>query len=563
MDFYLWYNLDMGKKINVEKLIKEATHHNFVFNEETEQVEDNLAELLNSTDEDTFYYVGINQFVVSYFFEHPDTEWDISAIFQLGFPYLYPAAGVLDTENNTVIKFPDTHPGLKVCDYLNDKTWSLFVFTKKSPEKTIIGFLNTNDSKLAYSVNDRVDKLTFYVSEERQLGIPSYNQAFNLSTGKNTNAYVDYFKAIQKIIEKGFVIERKIEFETYRDIDYEFIEIPSNCLTRDYLLVLYRYKTSVTELFGYPNDEERIVYLRDEVKFIEDFSDIKKGDIIVGYVSINKSERKFKVQVSIAEKDGSKAKCQYVLRPKTLSSYYILSYFQSDFLKELVLTTYSPEEDDIFETMEKHKDAEDELDFYRTAYYFNRMHNNDDDWDDLDIHNMPIIVNHSIDTAYFEKKYQWEKQQKLSIQRKIEKGKQALLYNSNAKEIILRDMKELKECFHRGTYKAAIIMAGSILEAFLIDWLSEINDTNYFEKDYLVFDSYRQRYRRADLKDYISVIADLKKPNWFEAAAKATEIRKKRNLVHAKLYINDNDISRETCTEVINFLEAVINTRWQ
>lgn len=553
----------MGKKINVEKLIKEATHHKFIFNEETEQVEDNLAELLDNTFEDTLYYVGINQFVLSYFFEHHDTEWDISAVFQLGFPYLYPAAGVLDTENNTVIKYPETHPGLKVCDYLNTKTWSLFVFTKKSPDKTVIGFLNTNDSKLAYSVDDRVDKLTFCVSEESQLGMPSYNQAFNLSTGKNTNAYVDYFKAIQKIIEKGFVIERKKEFENYSDVDYDFVEIPSDSLMGDYLLAIYRYKPSVIDLFGYPNNEERIVPLQDAVDFIENFHDIKKGDVLVNYYSINTSERKFNVYISIAEKDGSKAKCQYVLRPKSLSPYYILSYLQSDFLKEFILATNIFEGENVFETMEKHKDTEDELEFYRTAYYFKCTHNNDDDWDDVDFHNIPIIVNHSVDTAYFEKKYQWEKQQKLSIQRKLEKGKQVLLYDSNAKEIILRDMKELKECFSRGSYKAAIIMAGSILEAFLIDWLSEINDTNYFEEDYLVFDSYRQRYRRADLKDYISVIAELKKPNWFEAAKKATEIRKKRNLVHAKLYINDNDISRETCTEVINFLEAVINTRWQ
>ena len=79
----------------------------------------------------------------------------------------------------------------------------------------------------------------------------------------------------------------------------------------------------------------------------------------------------------------------------------------------------------------------------------------------------------------------------------------------------------------------------------------------------MVFDKYRNKYRRADLKDYISSIAELKKPNWFDAASKATEIRKKRNLVHAKLYINDADISRETCTEVINYLEYVINTRWK
>ena len=35
-----------------------------------------------------------------------------------------------------------------------------------------------------------------------------------------------------------------------------------------------------------------------------------------------------------------------------------------------------------------------------------------------------------------------------------------------------------------GKRKAAIILAGSILEAVLIDWLSEIKGINYFEKEY-------------------------------------------------------------------------------
>ena len=35
-----------------------------------------------------------------------------------------------------------------------------------------------------------------------------------------------------------------------------------------------------------------------------------------------------------------------------------------------------------------------------------------------------------------------------------------------------------------GNRKAAIILAGSILEAVLIDWLSEIKGINYFEKEY-------------------------------------------------------------------------------
>lgn len=36
------------------------------------------------------------------------------------------------------------------------------------------------------------------------------------------------------------------------------------------------------------------------------------------------------------------------------------------------------------------------------------------------------------------------------------------------------DIRELNTCFSHGAYKAAIILAGSILEAVLIDWISEI-----------------------------------------------------------------------------------------
>ena len=562
MDYFLWYNFDMGKKINVERLIKEATHHKFVFNEETEQVEDNLAELLDETTDDTFYYVGISDFVISYFKTYLDTEWNIRAIFQIGFPYSYPASGIID-ENNIPRRVPVTHPGYKIREYLKDKVWNLFVFTKKKFDKTIIGFNNYNSCKLAYKPDDSSDTFVFFVSDENEFGKPVYDRSFSFVTGRLISRYVDYYKTIQKILEKGYLIERRIDFETFRDIDFEFVEVPSDSLYIEYLNFLYRYKESVTNLFGYPTDEEVIKPLSNEVDFINHIKEIKTGDILLNYFSLNRSEKKYAIRSSIAEKDQSKAKCECIMRSKDLSPFYILSYLQSDFLKEFVLTSYKPVYEDFEKTIDEHKESGDELEFFRSQYFFNLHHDNDEDWEDLDIHNIPIIVNHSVDTNYFEKKYQWEKQQKLTIQRKLEKQSKTLMYNTNAKDIILRDMKELKECFHRGTYKAAIIMAGSILEAFLIDWLSEINDTNYFEEDYLVFDSYRQRYRRADLKDYISVIAELKKPNWFDAAAKATEIRKKRNLVHAKLYINDNDISRETCTEVINFLEAVINTRWQ
>lgn len=553
----------MAKKLNIEKLLKEAVHHEFSYNEETQQVDDNLAELLQKTTEDTFYYIGISDFVIAYFQNHRETDWDIHGIFQIGFPYSFPASGILNEENYTLTRVPDSHPGLKIRECLRNQIWNLFVFTKKKYEKTFIGFNNCNDSKLAYKLDDSGETYVFCVTNENQLGKPIYNSSFSLVTGKSLSPYVNYYKLIQKTLEKDSIVERRIDFETFRDIDFEFVEIPSNSLYIHYLNYLYRYKQSVIDLFGYPNGEEEFTYLSNEVDFIENRENIKAGDILLNYFTLNINERKYKIRVSIAETDKSKAKCECIMRSKKLSPYYILSYLQSDFLKEFVLASCKKDFEDLNKIVEEHKAAGDELEFYQLQYFFNRDHNNDDDWEDLNIHNIPIIVNHTVDTDYFEKKYHWEKQEKLAIQRKIEKNTTSHFYNSDAKEIVLRDMGELRECFNRKTYKAAIILAGSILEAFLIDWLSEINDTNYFEEDFMVFDKYRQRYRRADLKDYISAIEDLKKPSWFDAAKKATEIRKKRNLVHAKLYINDDDISRETCTEVIDYLEYVINTRWK
>ena len=149
------------------------------------------------------------------------------------------------------------------------------------------------------------------------------------------------------------------------------------------------------------------------------------------------------------------------------------------------------------------------------------------------------------------------------MQQKLEDKPSVIFYDSSAKEIILEDMKELKKCFNDGAYKATIILAGSILEAFLIDWLSEIEGKNYFKQDKMIYDNYRKRRRRANLKDYIKAIKVLNNPSWRDAATKADEIRKKRNLIHAKLYIKDTDISKETCTEIIDYLEFVINTRWK
>ena len=122
------------------------------------------------------------------------------------------------------------------------------------------------------------------------------------------------------------------------------------------------------------------------------------------------------------------------------------------------------------------------------------------------------------------------------------------------------DLKELNTCFRGQAYKATLIMAGSILEAVLIDWLSEKHHCDYFQNDYYVMDR-KGRQKRADLIDYIDAIKEIERPHWYHEAKKAHEIRKKRNLVHAKLCINSDDVNENICRQVIGYLEDVLKTR--
>ena len=123
------------------------------------------------------------------------------------------------------------------------------------------------------------------------------------------------------------------------------------------------------------------------------------------------------------------------------------------------------------------------------------------------------------------------------------------------------DLKELNTCFRNKAYKATLILAGSILEAVLIDWLSEIKNKNYFEEDYIMTDRKNGRQKRADLIDYIDEIKEIERPYWMEEAAKAHTIRQKRNLVHAKLCIRADEINEVVCRQVIDYLRDVLKTR--
>ena len=149
----------------------------------------------------------------------------------------------------------------------------------------------------------------------------------------------------------------------------------------------------------------------------------------------------------------------------------------------------------------------------------------------------------------------------------LEKIKEAILYkNTEYAKAMQDDVKEVKRCFEAKAYKSTLVMSGSVLEAFLLDWLSEIDVKDYFKKPYLKKvtgkDGFTSVEATSRLEDYINAIAEIQYPEWLEEKEMAHSIRDKRNLIHPKKFLKDDkEINEETCREVISYLEDIINKR--
>lgn len=128
--------------------------------------------------------------------------------------------------------------------------------------------------------------------------------------------------------------------------------------------------------------------------------------------------------------------------------------------------------------------------------------------------------------------------------------------DNRLKEIFEDDLLEVKQCINAKAYKAALVLCGSILEAFLLDWLNILDPRGNWINGY---DDNDERYK---LSNYIKQIRNLKKPSWL-AVDQAHTIRRKRNLVHAALCLHDDtEINEDLCIEVLGYLKYVLDTRW-
>ena len=204
---------------------------------------------------------------------------------------------------------------------------------------------------------------------------------------------------------------------------------------------------------------------------------------------------------------------------------------------------------------------------------------------------IPVILPQEPDEYYFERFKEFSTPDEHHYLKRIKLPMETLedVFNRETQEIIrfnnttlvkkqvLEDIEELNTCFSNKAYKATLILCGSILEAVLIDWLSEIDGVDYFHKEITVKKVEKKNgcpvkdekgepvikdVPTSDLKDYIEKIKEIKEPEWTKEAEYAHAIRKKRNLVHAKLCMKQNvRIDESICKQVIEYLKEVLSSR--
>jgi|SRR5690554_406336 len=119
------------------------------------------------------------------------------------------------------------------------------------------------------------------------------------------------------------------------------------------------------------------------------------------------------------------------------------------------------------------------------------------------------------------------------------------------KDIIDQDFKEIKTCIENKAFKASAILCGSIFEAILLDWLSEIKKENYLIKK--------------DEVTLYEMIKIMKDAYIFDSTLEsyAHFIRIKRNLVHPKNALSPkaNELNAEIVKDMIWKLQKILEKR--
>lgn len=504
-------------------MLNEISLSDYQYDKISGKIKDNLYDKICKCENEFFNYIGTADTIIDFTKSKYSKEWKIQNIFSLGFPFIFPydcSNSDLTNEKQKII----VDNILNKTSRLQDQVWFFISFCKKDISTIFLGFNNQdnivfNGSRLVACENNEVIK---------QFDKCDGSPVLDLYWCEKNEKYLNH---IIKVLNSN-TIEVDIN-----DL-YEFNEIPYQYFNINFINLFSRYKKQIIQEFGYPSEIDKIVKLQDYVKVFEPTEvfdmkwskfEVEKNDLLVTKLLIHPGLQTIIVETEIASNYMDHVEAQCIIRSKTIPVEYIKAYLESSIFSDYCLQRF-----DVFDNVEDIC-CEEPV--------------------EIPIQDVPIIITNDYSKYIIQEK---KKSKNISeLQKKVEFDYSNNLNFEITKKLILEDLDELRICYKYGAYKAAIILAGSILEAFLIDWLSEINHKDYFNTNFPVKNKYQ-----AGLSDYIKAVKYIKFPDWYDAAEKAFKIKNNRNNVHAKVYIKNRNASKILCKQMQEYLEYVISTRW-
>lgn len=137
-----------------------------------------------------------------------------------------------------------------------------------------------------------------------------------------------------------------------------------------------------------------------------------------------------------------------------------------------------------------------------------------------------------------------------------------------ANDIILCYMREVNKMVSNETYFGAVILIGSILEAFLTGWLRDIENKDYFRIAVShVYRHGKERPVQLQFKDAINNVIPLLKINKIQKEnirKKMEAIRSMRDIVHVRVHLeNPIEMTKSVCETALKDLEDIIKLRYR
>ena len=398
--------------------------------------------------------------------------------------------------------------GLGSCFTNTSISFTLFVFSKQKQDKI----------KVSNFFNSR-----------------TFNERMNFQSNNNFIMPINYSKLYKEYVNEiqNWILTNKLPISL--DESHEFKEIDFNEFDSNHLQPYY-YSQRYIDIRAQLRPDE-IVSLKEIAKIYsfkrEHQPKIQVGDIVFSSIKLK--------EIQLVRDENIKAielsQFDIIIRAIEISSEYLFLYFMSQTGKILIemnkSNTILPRI-----TLSNVKEVPVLIQKESNQYYRNLV--------DQYFDNESFIKNYN----YFEelKKIDYVYTNATEIL-ELELVTESILHFKYLKnKLINKDLQEINNCFSIEAYKATTILIGSVLEAFLLDWLSEIDKVDYL----------RAKDKRITLNDCIN---QLKKTNGLKFAENAHSIRRSRNSVHPQKFLSNKAIDKESTEKLVNNLKEIIATR--